>query len=92
MNSLAYADLITADISSANSIMCTLQQIAQSFGVAMSALLMRFFSIFFAEQIVLTPRVFDDTFLIMGVLTLCSVLIYLPLERDDGRQMLVKPT
>lgn len=84
MNSLAYADLSASDLSAANSIMSTIQQLAQSLGVAVSALCIRFFS----TQQLLSMHIFHYTFLSMGLFTLCSAFIFLWLKTEDGRQMI----
>ena len=46
MNTLAYSNIAAEHLSAATSIMSTLQQVAQSFGVAVSALFLRYFSSF----------------------------------------------
>jgi len=86
MNSLAYADLSPKDLSSATSIMSTLQQVAQSFGVAVSALLIHMFSFIFSTD--LTAHVFQYTFFSIGFLTLISTLVFIPLKKEDGEQMI----
>jgi EmrB/QacA subfamily drug resistance transporter len=90
MNSLAYADIKTTQLSAATSIMGTLQQLAQSFGVAIGALLIHFFSIGNKTEFVLTTTVFRHTFFAMGVLTLFATLIFSRLQSEDGRQMIAK--
>ncbi len=84
MNSLAYADLSSGDLSAANSIMSTIQQLAQSLGVAMSALCIRYFS----TQLTLSTHIFHYTFLAMGLFTLCSSFIFVKLKNEDGQQMI----
>jgi EmrB/QacA subfamily drug resistance transporter len=86
MNSLAYADLSHEELSNATSIMSTLQQVAQSFGVAVSAILIHVFSYLFATE--LNTRIFECTFFAMGFLTLISSFIFIQLEHGDGEQML----
>ncbi len=88
MNSLAYADLSPENLSGATSIMGTLQQIAQSFGVAVSALLIHFYSTAFSTE--LTARVFQYTFISMGILTIISSGIFIQLKNNDGELMLVR--
>jgi EmrB/QacA subfamily drug resistance transporter len=89
MNSLAYAEVPTEDFSAATSIMGILQQLALSFGVAISALLIRHFSVG-PPDAVLTIRVFHDTFLAVGMITLLSSTIFICLKREDGYQMIQK--
>lgn len=88
MNSLAYAEVLPEQLSAANSIISTLQQLAQSFGVAVSALLIHYFSIGSSKAFLLTSAVFHKTFFIMGVLTLFSALVFVYLKPEDGNQML----
>lgn len=91
MNSLAYADLLSDSLSAATSIMATIQQLAQSFGVAMSALFIRLFSEGLFRNGALTPSVFHYTFLAIGLVTLLSSLIFIRLRDEDGQQMLILP-
>jgi hypothetical protein len=90
MNSLAYAEISTRDQSAATSIVSTMQQLAQSLGVAMSALLLRYYSST-SSKFVLTPDVFHQTFFAMGLLTFLSTFIFIRLKHDDGYQMLTIP-
>ncbi len=87
MNSLAYANIAEQDMSSATSIMSTIQQLAQSFGVAVSAILVSFFS----SQGDLTVDIFHQTFFTLGLLTFSSGIIFLCLRQSDGEE-LIKPT
>ena len=89
MNSLAYADITPENLSAASSIMGTIQQIAQSLGVAVSALLIRFFSFFYSNHVMLKPIVFHITFFAIGFITLLSTFIFLQLKPGDGQQMIV---
>ena len=91
MNSLAYADLPTDDLSAATSFVSTMQQLSQSLGVATSALLLRFYSVVSGDGILLTPTIFHETFLTLGVLTFLSAGIFLQLKPNDGHQMLTEP-
>lgn len=88
MNSLAYADLQTEYLSAATSVMSTMQQLAQSFGVAVAALFVRIFSSGSSEKFLLTTSVFHHAFFAMGVMTLFSTLIFIRLKPGDGHQML----
>ena len=88
MNSLAYAEISTKNLSAATSISSTLQQLSLSFGVAVSALLIRLFSSPLLGSLPLTPRVFHLTFFAVGSLTMLSSLIFLQLKTNDGQEML----
>jgi EmrB/QacA subfamily drug resistance transporter len=87
MNSLAYAEVPAESFSAATSIMGILQQLAQSFGVAICALFVRHFSNA-VPHAGLTIAVFQDTFLAVGALTLLSTVVFLCLKREDGYQMI----
>lgn len=89
MNSLAYADVLHDDLSAATSIMSTLQQLSQSFGVASGALFIRLFSLIFYGNLVLTPTVFHYTFFAVGFFTLLSTLVFLQLKPEDGQQLIL---
>jgi EmrB/QacA subfamily drug resistance transporter len=89
MNSLAYAEINQEDLSALTSITSTTQVLAQTLGVAVGAVLLRFYSSM-QQSTVLTTEVFHQAFISMSVLTLISVLIFIRLKSDDGRQMLVE--
>lgn len=89
MNSLAYAQLPPERLSSATSIVSTTQQLSQSFGVAVGALLLGYFSpVSIESKFVLTSEVFHHAFLAMSLLTLAASLIFLQLKEDDGSEMI----
>jgi MFS family permease len=89
MNSLAYADIESDNLSAASSMMGTTQQVAQSLGVAVSALLLRCFAFLFSEQLILTTAVFHATFCAVGLITWFSCSIFMQLKRNDGQQMIM---
>jgi EmrB/QacA subfamily drug resistance transporter len=88
MNSIAYSEITQAHFSSATSIISTLQQIAQSFGVAISAIFVQFFSSNYSNRTFITIDSLHQTFIAMGVLTSFSVLIFLSLKPEDGSELL----
>jgi EmrB/QacA subfamily drug resistance transporter len=88
MNSLAYAKIAADEMSSATSIMSTIQQLAQSFGVAVAALFLRFFSASLTGEMTLTTKIFHESLIAMGLLTLFSVLIFMNLKQDDGHELI----
>lgn len=90
MNSLAYADLPGDDLSAASSITSTMQQIAQSTGVATSALLLHYYTNKYGSQ--LTLQVFHQTFFALGVITFLATFIFVRLKINDGHQMLSDPS
>lgn len=88
MNSLGYSGLSATQFSGATSLISTIQQLAQSFGVATAAFLIHCFSWRSATDFLLIPRTFHQSFFVMGILTLISVLIFLRLRPEDGQEML----
>jgi EmrB/QacA subfamily drug resistance transporter len=88
MNSLAYADISHEDLGAATSIISTTQQLAQSFGVAVSALLLRYFTPSTSSIVHLTTHIFHETFFAMGLMTFVSILIFMRLTNKDGSQMI----
>lgn len=87
MNSLGYTGVGMDDLSAATSIISTLQQLAQSFGVAISALFLRYFSMGHLG-FALPEAAFHRTFLAMGIITLLSAFIFIRLKPDDGGDMI----
>lgn len=88
MNSLAYADLPVENYSSATSIMSALQQMSASFGVAVSALLIRLFSPNFKIQSVLTTSIFHHAFFAMGIIVIVTLVVFIRLSPEDGGEMI----
>ena len=88
MNSLAYADINQDELAASTSITSTVQVLSQTLGVAVGAILLRYFSTIESSQ--LTIKVFHQTFFTMGMLTLISSLVFMRLNQDDGSAMLVK--
>ncbi|MDP1614971.1 MAG: hypothetical protein Q8L68_04165, partial [Methylococcales bacterium] len=88
MNALAYAELSADDFSAATSIMSTLQQVAQSFGVAVAAVLIHLFLFLFSSNLTLTVGTFHHAFFVIGALTLLSMFIFMQLKVEDGQKLL----
>lgn len=91
MNSLAFADIHADDLSSATSIVSTVQQFSQSLGVAVGALLLHYYAVKPVTAASLTPLVFHQTFFAMGFITLLCTFIFTRLKANDGHQMLSAP-
>jgi EmrB/QacA subfamily drug resistance transporter len=88
MNSLAYAQIEPRNMSAATSIMSTTQQCAQSFGVAVAAILMRFYS----GEGALTIKIAHEAFFVLGIFTMCAALIFTQLENQDGNELIYAPS
>lgn len=88
MNSLAFADINEDQLSASTSITSTAQVLAQTLGVAVSAILLRYFSSLTTQPLVLTTTVFHQAFFTMGMLTVFSSFVFIRLKAGDGKQML----
>lgn len=84
MNTITLADLNDANASSGNSMLAVTQQLAISFGVAVSAAVLRFYEGFDGTTI----QQFHATFLTMGVVTVISGLVFMLLKPGDGRNLI----
>ena len=95
MNTLVYADITEEQTSNANSIASAMQQISMSFGVASAGLITAFF---IPTQFHSNPENLiygiHLTFLVMGLFTIFSTLIFCKLKINDGsnvsRQKVIK--
>lgn len=92
MNTLAYSDIEEKHLSSATSMLSTLQQLAQSFGVALSAAVIQYYALDASGSLLLNFNVFHNTFFIMGIVLLVSALSYFYLTKEDGASMFKKPS
>ncbi len=90
MNSLAFSDLREEELSASTSITSTIQVLSQTLGVAVAAILLRYFSSSFLQPLALSLPVFHHTFFLMGILTFSAAFIFTRLKVGDGNQMLVK--
>ena len=84
MNTITLADLNDANASSGNSMLAVTQQLAISFGVAVSAAVLRFYENFDGT----TVQHFHATFLTMGVVTVVSGLVFMMLKAGDGKHLI----
>ena len=83
-NTLSYADLPAAKLSSATSVGGVLQQLSVSFGVSLSAMVL---SIVSGHGEVLTAARFQETFLLTAVIPLLALPGFLFLKADDGAEV-----
>ncbi len=84
MNTLSFVDLNNSIMSKGTSIACSVQQLAMSLGVAVSALVLRYFSEKdFNYSINISG--FHKTFIITGLITVFSTAIFCKLHKRDGQ-------
>ena len=88
MNTLVYADISTEQTSAASTIASTGQQMSMSFGVAIASLLA---AIFVPVETHAMPAAMmygvQKAFLLLGGITMLSSVVFLKLERNDGKSI-----
>lgn len=82
MNSITLANLQGESTSSGNSLMAVNQQLAISFGTGFGALLVRLFG-----YTTTTIHAFQLTFVILGIVTMLSSMIFAQLQKQDGENL-----
>lgn len=85
MNTITLADLTDENASSGNSVLAVTQQLSISLGVAVSAVVLRFYEGFDSAN---TVEQFHYTFVTMGIITLISALTFMLLRPKDGRNLI----
>jgi len=84
MNTITLADLNDENASGGNSVLAVTQQLSISFGVAVSAAVLRFYQ----DVETTTVAQFHATFLTMGVVTVLSAFTFMMLRPGDGRNLI----
>lgn len=86
MNSISIADLRPYHTSSGNSLISVNQQLAIGFGISFGLIVLKLFenSPIIKGQIV---EAFRYTFIVMGLITMLSSLVFMRLESRDGENM-----
>ncbi|MBI2712341.1 MAG: MFS transporter [Bdellovibrio sp.] len=88
MNTLGYADVLDDDASMASTIMSTVQQLALSFGVAVSSLAA---AVFLPDRFHSTQQEMihgiHKAFLFLGLITILSAVGFLKLKPEDGETL-----
>ncbi len=84
MNSLAIADLRDFNTSSGNSLLAVNQQLAIGFGIAIGLTILRFVQTGFGHKPESLHTTFRITFVIVGIITMISSMVYTRLHRTDG--------
>ncbi|MEQ1975053.1 multidrug transporter subunit MdtD [Xenorhabdus sp. SGI240] len=87
MNTITLADLNDNNASAGNSLLSVTQQLSISFGVTISAAVLRFYeSMEYGSAI----NHFHYTLITMGVITLISSTVFLLLNKEDGNNLIKK--
>ncbi len=90
MNPLSYSEVSQEDSGYVTSIVSVVQQVAASFGVATTALILKRFDIFGKIEPVLNLSDFHRTFFLLGAFTILTSVVFLFLKKEDG-QNLIRP-
>ncbi|MGL6020049.1 MAG: multidrug transporter subunit MdtD [Gibbsiella quercinecans] len=85
MNTISLADLNDGNASAGNSVLAVTQQLSISFGVAISAAVLRFYEATAPGTII---DHFHYTFITMGIVTVISALVFMLLKKRDGRNLI----
>lgn len=84
LNTLVFAETSESEVSHANALAQMAQRIAQSIGVAVSAVLLRYFS---EDAGSLTSGAFQASFILIGVIAALSSLSFIRLPRSAGDEL-----
>ncbi|WON76900.1 multidrug transporter subunit MdtD [Serratia sp. UGAL515B_01] len=85
MNTISLGDLNDTNASSGNSVLAVTQQLSISFGVAVSAAVLRFYE---SMSIGTMIEHFHYTFITMGIVTIASSLVFMLLKKKDGDNLI----
>jgi EmrB/QacA subfamily drug resistance transporter len=91
LNSLAYADISDRAMSQATSFTSVAQQLSISSGVAVAALVLESMRHVRGGAEILVAD-FQIAFLVVGAISVCSILFVLPLPSDAGAALVRRPT
>jgi EmrB/QacA subfamily drug resistance transporter len=86
LNTVAYADIPPETMSGATTLSSMAQQLFLSLGVTVAALVLHI-SLALRSSTTLNANDFAAAFIVIGLLTLCSVLAFVPLEYHAGAEV-----
>ncbi|OJR83451.1 hypothetical protein BK387_29270 [Escherichia coli] len=87
MNTISLADLDQDTSSEGNSLLSVTQQLAVSLGISLSAMVLMLFQNSQIAESGDKIGVFRYTFLVMGLITILSSLVFTNLSKDAGSSM-----
>lgn len=90
MSTITLADLYNEQTSSGNTILSVVQQLAITFAIALGALLVRFFEHDNLLMQTTFENAFKSSFIVLGIFTFISGLIFLKLHSTDGENLIRK--
>jgi EmrB/QacA subfamily drug resistance transporter len=86
LNGLAYADIEQDRMSRASTLSSMAQQLVQSVGIGLAAMLMHMFMVA-QHQTQLTAATIAPAFFVIGAITFISLAFFLPLPKDAGDEL-----
>ena len=86
LNGLAYADIDQGQMSRASTMSSMAQQLTQSIGVGLAAMLLHLFMVM-RHETHLTYQAIAPAFLVIGAVTFISIFFYVRLPHDAGDEM-----
>lgn len=86
LNGLAYADIDQPQMSRASTLSAMTQQLVQSVGIGLAAMLLHMFMVMHGET-TLTARSISPAFLIVGALTFFSLAFFIRLPKTAGDEL-----
>lgn len=87
MNTISLADLDHTTSSDGNSLLSVTQQLAISLGISISAMFLQLFRGSAIDTANHPTAVFNYTFLVMGILTILSSVVFMKLNENDGASL-----
>jgi len=90
LNGLAYADVDQPQMSRATTMSSMAQQLVQSIGIGVAAMLIHFFMVMRGED-QLTVAAISPAFAVIGAITLISMLFFFPLPANAGDELQDRP-
>ena len=86
MNVLSYVDLTDDNVSKGTSIASAIQQLSMSFGIAIAAITLKYLLGNNSNTFDIQTRVFHETFLVVGLITVLTALVFIFLKKNDGEE------
>lgn len=86
LNGMAFADIEQDKMSRASTTSSMMQQLVQSIGIGLAAMLMHFFMTLNGDT-QLNAEAISPAFVVVGLVTLISLAFFIPLPRDAGDEM-----
>lgn len=91
LNTLAFADVPPGQMSRASSLAAVFQQLAQSLGIGIAALLVHHVMIWRGSTRITTEDI-APAFVFVAVLTMVSLLFFIPMAKNAGAELLDRST